>query len=171
MMRAEVVIARCGKRPLIGETQRIIQREGGVHLPGAGAFLAAVIGAERERDRYARGTAQQNHFGKAGLLARLNIDSHLLRRQAVELLHALLNIAQIQYVTNQAGKRHLQRRRLLTVLRNGLDSPFANADGQHAAGDILLLQPGLRSDIAALQISIGGFVHQTVDVLQRQAAP
>ncbi|MEX0631465.1 hypothetical protein M8494_02645 [Serratia ureilytica] len=47
-MRAEIVIARCGKRPLIGEAQRVIQREGGVHLPGAGAFLAAVIGAERE---------------------------------------------------------------------------------------------------------------------------
>lgn len=139
MMRAEIVIARCGKRPLIGETQRIIQREGGVHLPGAGAFLAAVIRAERKRNRRARGATQQNHVGKAGLLTRLDIDSHLLRRQAVELLHALLDIAQIQYATNQTGERHLQRRHLLTVLRDGLDSPFAGADGQHAAGDILLL--------------------------------
>lgn len=124
---------------MIGEAQWVIQREGGVHLPGAGASLAAVIGAERERDRRAPGATQQNHVGKAGLFAGLNIDSHLLRWQAVELLHALLNIAQIQYVANQAGKRHFQRQRLLAVLRDGLDSPFAGAHGQHAAGDILLL--------------------------------
>ncbi len=97
MMRAEVVIA-LRKRPLIGETQRIIQREAAFICPVP--VLWPLLSAPKEETGTRVAPRSKATLEKPGLLAGLNIDSHLLRRQAVELLHALLNIAQIQYVTN-----------------------------------------------------------------------
>ncbi|MNC55123.1 hypothetical protein D3C75_1046360 [compost metagenome] len=108
MAGGKIAAAPAADKPFIGDPQQIITRQRAAKLAGTGAFLAAVINAERSTYRQFRCGCQINHRIPRSVAGQ-NFDLNRVLAHPVELLHTLFDIAQIKDFAFQTRKGHVQR--------------------------------------------------------------
>ncbi|CAH0324994.1 hypothetical protein SRABI130_05987 [Pseudomonas sp. Bi130] len=164
-------IMTAAQHQLIGQAQRAVPVKRRAPLLLAGAALAVVTARQPDTPRLLRGVLDQ-HLAATDVLARRQLHLRLIRRQAVELIHHLLDFPQIDQLPAPAGKSHPQfALRQLAALR--ALQPFEPAlDHQHLqmpAGQILLRQVGTAGDQAFFDVVIGDDFQQLVELRDAQA--
>ncbi|VXC48249.1 hypothetical protein YERSI8AC_100009 [Enterobacterales bacterium 8AC] len=169
VIAGEIAAARAGDKPLIRQPQQVIAGQRAVDLPGAGAFLPAVIEPQPQHHREFRRGGQVHHR-IARLAARQDFNLDRLLTQAVDLLHALFDIAQVKDSAHQAGERHLQHAVIAFIQLDLLQLAFKNEKLQFPARQILLSEERAAGDVTARDIPVGDLLYQGLDLRQIQAA-
>lgn len=134
---ASVAIQRVAgaQQQRVVEFQRAVQAQAEVAAIASCGQAAEVVQAQAEAP--ARGAAaftQEDPRG-AGLAARGDVGGEIDRAQAVQLVQALLQVAQVQRLAEHAGEGAAQRyRQALVVQFDGLDVAFVDQDIQALPG-------------------------------------
>ena len=151
-------VAAGGKRNDVVQSQRIVQRDTACQLRCAHGPAAGIVGGEAAPDAFGqrRRLAQDAHAAGVGLLARVQLGHHVLARQALHLLDALFEVAQVQHIA-RARRKGIAPGAPCAVGRpcfigpghgNACDAAYMQADGQHAIDQVLLRQRHSGGDIA-----------------------
>ena len=131
--------------------------------PGAGA--AEVIHPKPQGP--ARGTAAraQNDARGAGFAAGGDIGGEVDRAQAVELVKALFQVAQVQRLAEHPGKRAAQGHgQALVSQLNGFEVAFFDVNIQRLAGGRCTDQVRPAGDVTGLDVQLGDLRQQAVDL-------
>ena len=115
-----------------------------------------------------------HHHALAGLAARLHVQRGVVGGQAVELVDALLQVAQVQPLARLgrkgAGEVDLGAGAAGVLQLVALDRALDHADLEHAAAQVLRRQVGAGGDVAALDVALGDGRQHRLQVAHRQAA-
>ena len=164
-------------RAAVGEVQEVVQAEGIVEaqadtrLLAPGAFAALVVGRGSHAPAACRRVLDRDDAA-AGFLAGQQFQGRVVRRQAVDLFQAHLEVAQVQRLAGQAGEGPVQQDAVLAaILEDDVFEPaFDHQHRQGAGRRILLADVGARADLAARDVVGHDVRQQLLDIVDAEAA-
>lgn len=164
-------IVAATQRQLIGQTEWIIPIQTGAPLLLASGALAAVVARQADAPGFLRGVFDQ-HFAAAHFFAGRQLHLGLVRGQTVQLIHHLLDFAQVKQVTRFAWEAHgelaVGDAAALRAL-HAFQTAFHHLHLEVAAGEALLRQVGTTGDEAFGEVVVGDDLEQIIQLRYAQA--
>jgi hypothetical protein len=172
-LRAATVAVECivgdAQRQHVVGADRIVDAEADAGLVQAGSGGTGII---QRRDHTPRLAAfdGNDQVGLAGVIRRRDVDVDILRRQAFHLLHALLDVAQVEQIagTHRQCPAPVAGRRVVGHA-NGMDQAGHERERQYAVGQILPAQAHARGDVAARDDQVARATHDQAEAFVADA--
>ncbi|KWV85501.1 hypothetical protein PFLmoz3_04745 [Pseudomonas fluorescens] len=167
---ADGVVA-AAQHQLVAQAQWAVPLKASAPLLFAGAFLPIVVARQAGAPGLLRGVLD-HHVAAADLLAGGEFHLRLFGRQAVELVHQLLDFTQVKCFADFAGKGHGQfavGHRAAFGAAQRFEFAFHHQHLQMAGGEVLLRQIGTAGDAAFAEVVVGDGFEQVVQLGHAQA--